>query len=332
MHLREIESVLSVYYFRSFSEAANQTSTSLSTISKHVSHVEEELGVRLFERKTKSSETGLTREGAQIIPLFAQMIGTYESILDIARTSHDGHEAPLQIGYTPIFGTVGESQAIANFCMQHPEYSVHPAMGYSRELFEQLASGKIDGAFFVLLDKFRNYREEWELEGEQGLSFIPTTRTTHMSLAMSSNHRLAHRSEILAKELVGEHFIYSATAQLGIESSGIDGADNRIEALAAKLGVPRAEIDITYLDFRDRSLVMDIVAKGNAVVPFVSYLGQDYPGINVARISDWEQAAVGAFVYRTAVQSPAFEAFKSCVRETAKTQARICDRVTGQLS
>lgn len=48
MDLRQIEIVLSVAKHMSFSEAAWENSVAISTVSKQISALENELGVRLF--------------------------------------------------------------------------------------------------------------------------------------------------------------------------------------------------------------------------------------------------------------------------------------------
>ena len=62
MEKNQIDIILSIAKCRSFSEAAEENFVSISTVSKQVSAVETELGVRLYERRGKS-RVFLTEKG-----------------------------------------------------------------------------------------------------------------------------------------------------------------------------------------------------------------------------------------------------------------------------
>ncbi|MCD8240500.1 MAG: LysR family transcriptional regulator [Oscillospiraceae bacterium] len=73
MNIKELNSVVAVYQYKSFAEAAYQTSFSISAVSKHVQHVENELGIQLFRRKNYKNNKLLTSEGERLMPYILQL-------------------------------------------------------------------------------------------------------------------------------------------------------------------------------------------------------------------------------------------------------------------
>ena len=97
MVIKELESVYAVYQFKSFAEAAFQTSFSTSAISKHVNHVEKELGCKLFNRKTYRQSKLLTAEGERLMPYIIEVNKLVQLMNNVAQEMREESSA-LHIG------------------------------------------------------------------------------------------------------------------------------------------------------------------------------------------------------------------------------------------
>lgn len=74
MDFKQIEAFISVAKFKSFSKAANRTFLSQPTISSHISNLERELSVQLFDRTSK--EIILTAAGESFLEYALAIINT----------------------------------------------------------------------------------------------------------------------------------------------------------------------------------------------------------------------------------------------------------------
>ena len=63
-----------------YSEAAESIASSPAVISKHIAKVEKELGLRIFERASKSRPVELTPAGQELITYFHSIVGLYKQM------------------------------------------------------------------------------------------------------------------------------------------------------------------------------------------------------------------------------------------------------------
>ena len=72
MDLRQLNAFLTITKLQNFTAAANSLGYAQSTVTTQIKLLEEELGVKLFERMGKS--ISLTYEGKKLLPYAKQMI------------------------------------------------------------------------------------------------------------------------------------------------------------------------------------------------------------------------------------------------------------------
>ena len=314
MNFKELESVLAVYHHHSFSEAAHQTAFSLSAISKHVSHVEDELGIRLFERKTKASEMDLTEDGKHVFPIITQIVGDYQALLKQVERCKGMQERSLSIGYLPLIGSVGETEIITDFYMQHPEMTVNATVLYSKDLLALLDSGKLDAIFMLLIGEFEVYRSDWELLSDNTLRFVPTMRHTQLHIGISADHPLASRESIDLRDLKDMTFIFSNSQNPKANTSVV----SRVRFIERLIGDRIEDAKITYMDFQQKDVVLNLVAKNYGVVPCSCYNGEEFPGVKLLPVEGWNQPVTGVFVYKANNISGPLNEFKRCVESYAQ--------------
>ena len=74
----KVYSMLKVNECGSFAAAAKQLSITQPAVSQHIKALEEELGVRIFERS--SGKPVLTKQGAEVVKYALKMVGIYNSL------------------------------------------------------------------------------------------------------------------------------------------------------------------------------------------------------------------------------------------------------------
>ncbi len=93
--LTELEAVLSVARHRSFRAAANELSVSTSALSHAIAALEARIGVRLFNRTTRS--VSLSEAGAQFVQNIAPALSTIRDALEQAGSFRDTPSGTLRI-------------------------------------------------------------------------------------------------------------------------------------------------------------------------------------------------------------------------------------------
>ena len=100
MNLNHIESFVSVAEEGSFSKAANVLFLRQPTVSAHISTLENELGVKLFERNTK--EVNLTVEGHALYGYAKEMVNLENKIKNIFKCTRDKDDGCLYIAASSV--------------------------------------------------------------------------------------------------------------------------------------------------------------------------------------------------------------------------------------
>ncbi|MCA1989796.1 MAG: LysR family transcriptional regulator [Desulfarculus sp.] len=178
MDLRRLQVFAKVYERRSFSRAADEVLLSQPTVSGHIKTLEEELGVRLFDRL-----------GREIMPTRAAEL-LYEHatrILDMVEQAQRAVDAflgrlkgQLLVGGSTIPGQYVLPEFIGRFRLLHPEVSVVLNIGDTSEITEKVLHGDLElGIVGAALDEDR-------------LAFTPLM-DDQVVLAAWPGHRLAGR-------------------------------------------------------------------------------------------------------------------------------------------
>ncbi|HEX9585780.1 MAG TPA: transcriptional regulator GcvA [Gammaproteobacteria bacterium] len=101
----------------SFTRAAEELSVTQTAISHQVRHLEDQLGVKLFERRTR--ELRLTPSGSMLYPAVAESLdGMAEAV---ARVRAVPVSRPLTVSVTPTFGARWLAQRLGRFWREHPD-------------------------------------------------------------------------------------------------------------------------------------------------------------------------------------------------------------------
>lgn len=99
MNLRQLKYAITLSQTRNFSQAAEQLGISQPSLSKYIIHLEEELGIRLFDRNT--TPLTLTPAGEYFIQKSQELVYAEDQIQKTLEQFKSGENGRLVIGVTP---------------------------------------------------------------------------------------------------------------------------------------------------------------------------------------------------------------------------------------
>jgi DNA-binding transcriptional LysR family regulator len=136
MRLAALEVALAVARLKSFAGAARELNMSTTAVSRTIATLEEQLGVRLFNRTTRS--TAVTAAGARLVSELAPSLAAVAHALARTRTSGDEHAGTLRIN-TSVQGAVHIVPFVAAFVKQHAAVNIE--LSTERQLIDIVRAG-----------------------------------------------------------------------------------------------------------------------------------------------------------------------------------------------
>ncbi|HCN45907.1 MAG TPA: LysR family transcriptional regulator, partial [Pseudomonas sp.] len=122
MLVADLRIFLSVAGAGSLSAAARQLDVMPMQVSRRIAALEEELGVRLFHRTTRS--VALTAEGEALLPYANTMIDAEESAVRELRPSNSAVTGVLRVTAPSVFGQSIVLTLLPRLLAEHPDLRV----------------------------------------------------------------------------------------------------------------------------------------------------------------------------------------------------------------
>lgn len=139
--LKQIKYFQAVVRCGSFTQAAEGCYISQSAISQQVQSLEQELGVKLLERKNRKFT--VTPAGEHFYKKSLVLTTDFEKLCrDTVRIAHED-EPQLCIGYLKCYSGREFQQAVAEFTEKYPDVAIHIVNGNHEELYDELRFGCI---------------------------------------------------------------------------------------------------------------------------------------------------------------------------------------------
>lgn len=120
MNLDKYETFLACVQSRTFYDAANTLNLTASTVSKHISALENELGVTLFERTAKGLV--LTPAGLRRLPIIRQLVNANERLMTIS--DEVVVQPGLNICSVPMFARFHLEPMLRDYAAAQPNFPV----------------------------------------------------------------------------------------------------------------------------------------------------------------------------------------------------------------
>ncbi len=173
-------------------QAAEQLAISQPALSRSIAKLEDELGVKLFNRKGRNIY--LNRYGEMFLKRVEKAIkqievGTQEILQDIHPES-----GTINLAFLPSLGMSFVPDILSTYRAKFPNVKFLLHQAANQEIFSQVKSGKVDLALFSLL------------EDDEELIWEPLI-TEELFLIVSKTHWLAEYDEVDLKMIENEPFI-----------------------------------------------------------------------------------------------------------------------------
>ena len=170
-HLRYFLAVAEELHFR---KAAEKLFISQPGLSKQIKFLEEELGVKLFERHNR--RVVLTKVGEYLKEAFTLQLKTLSHTLDNAKLLHDGKKGELKIGYVGSAMQEVIPNLLLNFEKNHPDILFNLKEIDNQKQIEDLLSFSLDVGF-VRLERIPRNLEAKTILRENFCLVLPKNHT-----------------------------------------------------------------------------------------------------------------------------------------------------------
>jgi len=186
MNLRDLKYVLAVAETRHFGQAAERCFVSQPTLSGQIKKLEDELGVKIFERSNRS--VAVTEFGKSMLINARQLVEQADVIEQLARAHQDPLAGPLRIGIIPTLSPYLMPWVLGPLKHTYPQIKLVLYEELTDVLLKRLDRHEIDAALLATnLDE----------TGFRSLALF----NEPFWLAHPNNHVLATKSEIEADDL-----------------------------------------------------------------------------------------------------------------------------------
>ncbi len=225
MNFRQLEVFLAVAESGSFSKGAEATFLTQSTVSQHISSLEQELGIRLLDRTAKGA---LPTEGGKILLDRGRRIMTEMRGITPAINRFKGLEdVSLTIGASNIPGNYMIPQALPHLLRRFPRLAITVFQGNSHDILGKIKRHEVE--IGIVGSKF----------ADDGFSYVPLGQE-RIILVAGRDHPFYEKRNISAAELAGESMISreegSGTGKTVKEALAAIGIDAERLAVKVHLG------------------------------------------------------------------------------------------------
>lgn len=177
----------------SFSRAAEELPFTQAALTQHIQKMESILGVKLFERSTRSVE--LSEYGKLILPHARRLCKLKEDAVSAVSQQLMHEHFDLSIGFYPAAGRYSFVEKIQRFQDAHPDISVKYRELLPEVLTDSMARGEFD---FVILEE----RDSVINDGYERICL----NQDKLAAVLPANHPLAGYNAALLTQLSKEQF------------------------------------------------------------------------------------------------------------------------------
>ena len=192
MELRELKIFRDIAQEKNFVKAAKLNFLTQPSVSSHLKHLEEELGVRLFERVPR--KVSLTQEGEFLLPHAEELLLKCENLKTLISKSKGIAKGDIRIATVYSIGMYELAPTLKRFIRMYPDIHVHLQYRRSDIVYDLLLENKIDVGMVA-------YPED-----RPRIQVTPLGND-HLVLIAPPHHPLARQKSVRLKRIEGENFI-----------------------------------------------------------------------------------------------------------------------------
>ena len=258
---RYLRTVAAAAEHGSLRRAAAALGTKQSTLSRHIRQLEEELGVRLFERL--SGGVRVTVAGSRIVRRSRRLLEQMDRMTSLAQSTGRGEVGSITIGVCTSLAANRVRPLIAEYVQAFPSLELQLVEHACARLLGDLAVGDIDIAIVA---------------GEGKDHGGPSTSlwSERIIVALPAGHRLTANETLYWTDLKGEPFLLSR------RDPGLDLHSVLVHNLAA----PGETIDVTHWSVGPNSILAMLEVLRKVSIQCESWTGLAYPGVVFREVRD----------------------------------------------
>jgi LysR family hydrogen peroxide-inducible transcriptional activator len=192
MEIHQLRYFCAVAETGSFTRAAEREQVAQPSLSQQVIKLEEELGVRLFDRLGRTVR--LTDLGQIFLPRARVILNELKAAKEEVADKQFSPSGPVAVGVIPTIAPYFLPPRIGSFCRKYPESSITVFEDITARLMDRLRAGLIDLAIMAL-----------PIRGHD-LECFPL-RTERLFAILPKEHKLAKKTSVLLRELRNESFL-----------------------------------------------------------------------------------------------------------------------------
>jgi LysR family hydrogen peroxide-inducible transcriptional activator len=234
--LRQLQYVVAVADTLGFRRAAERCAVSQPTLSTQVQHLEDVLGVKLFERDRR--RVLLTSAGEEVVARARRILVETEDLLAVATRARDPFTGTFRVGVIPTIAPYFLPEVTQVLAKKYPHLRLVFREEKTEDTVRDLWAGTLDAGLVAL-------------EAELGALEHAEVMRDPFVVAMPKGHRLAKKKKIAQSDLDAEDVLLLE-----------DGHCLRSQALAvcAKAGAHEMDLRATSL-----ATLVQMVASSGAV-------------------------------------------------------------------
>ncbi|MDY5910963.1 MAG: LysR family transcriptional regulator [Inconstantimicrobium porci] len=196
MDFRQLNAFLTIGKLQSFTAAASELGYAQSTITTQIKSLEDELGVKLFDRIGKNIT--LTHEGKKLIPYAKQMIKLSDDIKNVV-FSEDAPSGTLTIGAAESLCVIRLPEILKEYRKLYPNVEVTLKFGSCSDFRHFLRDNLIDVAFSL----------GRKIDSDEFIAEVEFDEP--MVLLAYPGHPLVNKKEVYPKDIENEPLILTET-------------------------------------------------------------------------------------------------------------------------
>ncbi|WP_442679551.1 LysR family transcriptional regulator [Sphingomonas sp. ASY06-1R] len=140
--LNSLRLFMQIAYNRSFSETGRLASVSQPALSRTIRLLEEELGVRLFDRNSRN--VTLTSAGEALLPIVERLAADFDHAFSELSLTFSGARGRVVIGALPSVAAGMLPLVVASFLKDHPQVEIILRDHLSGALYQQMQERQVD--------------------------------------------------------------------------------------------------------------------------------------------------------------------------------------------
>src|SRR5215510_344872 len=192
MEIHQLRYFCAVAESGTFTRAAEREQVAQPSLSQQIIKLEEELGVRLFDRLGRSVR--LTDLGQTFLPRARAILNELRAAKEEVTDRQSSVSGPVNVGVIPTIAPYFLPARISTFFRKYPQASITIFEDVTARLMDRLRGGVVDLAIMALPTRGHD------------LECFPL-RTERLFAILPRNHRLARKPNVSLKELRNESFL-----------------------------------------------------------------------------------------------------------------------------